>query len=122
MKKRILVVDDEPDVNLALKEALEENGLKVDAFNDSLLALENFEAGSYDLLILDIRMPKMNGFELYKKIKERDNKVKICFLSATENSYEEFKQIYPTGEENCFIKKPISPSELVNKIKYILDS
>jgi len=118
MKKRILVVDDEPDVNLALKEALEENGLKVDAFNDSLLALENFEAGSYDLLILDIRMPKMNGFELYKEIKRIDDKVKVCFLTAGEMPYGIYQGIF---DKNEFIRKPIENQELLSRLDRILN-
>ena len=71
MNKRVLIVDDEPDVNLTLKMVLEENGFQVNTFTDPLLALENFkgESSLYDMLILDIRMPDMNGFELYKEIK-----------------------------------------------------
>jgi putative two-component system response regulator len=122
-RQKILVIDDEYDNAYIIKNSLERKGgyNNIDVFTDSVTALNNFQADSYDLIVIDVRMPYMNGFELYKKIKERDNKVKICFLSATENTHEEFKQIYPTLEENCFIKKPISPSELVNKIKYILD-
>ena len=120
MKKRILVVDDEPDVNLALKEALEENGLKVDAFNDSLLALENFEAGSYDLLILDIRMPKMNGFELYRRIKEKNQSMKIAFITAFEINKEEFNKVMPSVNVIDFISKPLSISSLITKLKSML--
>jgi len=124
MKKRILVVDDEPDVNLALKEALEENGLKVDAFNDSLLALENFEAGSYDLLILDIRMPKMNGFELYKEIKRIDDKVKVCFLTASEMFYEKFRkeESYSKFDKELFIAKPIENEELLDHLNKVINN
>ena len=120
MKKRILVVDDEPDVNLALKEALEENGLKVDAFNDSLLALENFEAGSYDLLILDIRMPKMNGFELYRHIKEKNPSMRIAFITAFEINKEEFNKVMPSVNVTDFISKPLSVSSLITKLKSML--
>jgi DNA-binding response OmpR family regulator len=86
MNKRVLIVDDEPDVNLAVKIALEENGFQVNTFTDPFLALESFrkEAGMYDLLMLDIKMPDMNGFELYKQIKKIDDKVKVCFLTADE--------------------------------------
>ena len=69
--------------NLALKLVLEDNGFKVDTFTDPLLALENFKAGMYVLLILDINMPKMNGQELYNEIKKIDNKARVCFLTAT---------------------------------------
>src|SRR6476619_2101524 len=79
--KKILVVDDEPDVNLTLKVTLEDKGFIADTFDDPLLALQNFRAGqSYDLLILDVKMPKMNGFELYREIRKINDKVKVCFL------------------------------------------
>ena len=70
MNKRILIVDDEPDLTLSLKMTLEENGLKVNSFTDPLSALENYkdEGGMYDVLILDMKMPQMNGFELYGQI------------------------------------------------------
>ena len=76
-KNRILIVDDEDDVNLLFKMVLEDNGYKVDTFNDPLAALQNFTAGSYDLLLLDMVMPNMNGFELYQKIRTIDDKAKI---------------------------------------------
>jgi DNA-binding response OmpR family regulator len=82
--KRILVVDDELDSNLALKVVLGDNGFKVDTFNDPLLALENFKAGLYVILILDIDMPKMSDPELYNEIKKIDNTARVCFLTATE--------------------------------------
>ena len=82
MNTRIFVVDDEPDVKLALKVALEENGFEVDAFDDPVEALDSFTKGLYDLLILDIKMPKMHGFELYREIRRIDNEAKICFLTA----------------------------------------
>ena len=69
-KKSILLVDDEADVIEILKVGLEDNGFKVDAFTDPELALSSFKAGTYDLLLLDVRMPKMNGFELYEQIKK----------------------------------------------------
>ena len=80
--KRILIVDDEPDVNLALSIVLEDNNFIVDSFNDPLRALENFKANRYDLIILDIKMPKKDGFEVYKEILKIDNRVQVCFLSA----------------------------------------
>ena len=64
---RILVVDDEPDAALVYKIVLEHNGFKVDSFTDPLLALSNFKPDFYDLAILDIKMPDMNGFKLYRE-------------------------------------------------------
>jgi two-component system catabolic regulation response regulator CreB/two-component system response regulator ChvI len=86
-EKRILIVDDEPDVNLALRIVLEDNNFIVDSFNDPLRALENFKADMYDLAILDIKMPKKDGFEVYKEILKIDNRVKVCFLTAGDINY-----------------------------------
>ena len=81
-KRRILVVDDEPDVIITLRLGLEDTGLfEVYPFTNSELALMNFKSGFYDFLLIDIVMPKMNGYELYDKIKGIDDKVKVCFIS-----------------------------------------
>ena len=120
---RIMVVDDEDDIILELRVVLEQNGFKVDPFNDPLLALENFKADLYDLLILDIKMPKMNGFELYNQIKKVDNKVKTMFLTAlTElQEYEEFrKEVSPKLGERYFVPKPIENEELIKRVNKIL--
>ena len=120
---RIMVVDDENDIILELRVVLEGNGFKVDSFNDALLALENFKADLYDLLILDIKMPKMNGFELYKQIKKVDNKVKTMFLTAlTElQEYEEFrKEVSPKLGERYFVPKPIENEDLIKRVNKIL--
>jgi two-component system response regulator ChvI len=120
---RIMVVDDEDDIILELRVVLEQNGFKVDPFNDPLLALENFKADLYDLLILDIKMPKMNGFELYKQIKKVDNKVKTMFLTAlTElQEYEEFrKEVSPKLGERYFVPKPIENEDLIKRVNKIL--
>jgi DNA-binding response OmpR family regulator len=120
MKKRIFVVDDEPDINLTIKAALEqENGFEVDAFDDPIIALDNFTKGVYDLLILDIKMPKMHGFELYREIRKIDSQVKICFLTAGEMYYGAYADIF---DENTFIRKPIENKELVNKVNEIINS
>jgi DNA-binding response OmpR family regulator len=118
---KILVVDDEPDINLTLKVALEEEGFKVDTFNDPMLALENFRTRSYDLLILDIKMPNMNGFELYREIKKIDNKIKVCFLTASEMYYGAYSDIFDKLDANCFIRKPIENKELIARINKIIN-
>src|SRR2546427_7782097 len=81
----ILLVDNEPDNTSVLSIGLEDEGFKVDAFNDPILALSNFKPNFYALSILDINMPKMNGYELYKEIRKIDNKVKICFLTVSKS-------------------------------------
>ena len=118
-----MVVDDEDDIILELRVVLEDNGFKVDSFNDPLLALENFKPDSYDLLILDIKMPKMNGFELYKQIKKMDDKVKTMFLTAlTElQEYEEFrKEVFHKFGERYYVPKPIENEELILRVSKIL--
>jgi DNA-binding response OmpR family regulator len=120
MKNRIFVVDDEPDINLTIKAALEEeNGFEVDAFDDPVTALEHFKKGVYDLLILDIKMPKMHGFELYREIRKIDSQVKICFLTAGEMYYGSYADIF---NENQFIRKPIENKELINRVNEIINS
>ena len=125
-KKRILIVDDEVDITTIFKLALERVNLHVDVYNDPLLALSDYKAGMYDLLLFDIRMPGMNGFELYKKIKdieEEEKKVKngkprVCFITAYEEFRSEFKETFPTVEEvDCFLKKPIPMPDLIKKVK-----
>lgn len=120
-KKRILIVDDEPDVNLALRIVLEDNNFIVDSFNDPLRALENFKADMYDLAILDIKMPKKDGFEVYKEILKIDNRVKVCFLTAGDINYRSLKETFPTLDENQFIRKPIENIELIKQIHKIIN-
>ena len=116
-KKRILLVDDEHDIVLAFKISLENNGFTVDAFNDPEEALSNFKAGLYDLLLIDIKMPKMNGFELYREIEKMDNKAKVCFITAFEVYYKSLRELFPTVKVDCYIKKPITTDDLVERIK-----
>ena len=97
---------------------LEENGFKVDTFTDPLLALENFkeEAGQYDMIILDIKMPNMNGFELYRQIKKIDDKAKVCFLTAGEMYYGVYTDIFNSLDVKCFIQKPVENKELIARL------
>jgi len=113
----ILVVDDEPDITMTLKMGLQAYGFKVSIFNDPVLALSNVKPGLYDLALLDIRMPKMSGFELYKEIEKIDNKVKVCFITAFEVYYESLRELYPDSKVSCFIKKPVLIEKLVDHIK-----
>ena len=84
MARKILVVDDEPDICFVVEKTLGENGFRIDSYEDPLLALENFKSHSYGLVILDIRMPDLNGFTIYREIRILDKKIKICFLTAGE--------------------------------------
>src|SRR5215467_3181230 len=120
-KKKVLIVDDEPDINTILKKVFEQNGFNADSYDDPILALENFKPGSYDILLLDIKMPEMDGFQLYQKMKRIDSKLKVCFLTASEMYYERFRE-----EECCaidkdlFVRKPIENEELIKKINTII--
>ena len=119
--KRILIVDDEQDIISVFKMVLEMNDFEVDAYNDPLLALSNFKQNTYDLVILDIRMPDMDGFELYKKIRMVDDKVKVCFMTAFDDYRQEFKKSFPMLDEiKCFIRKPNAIEDLVNHVATIL--
>jgi DNA-binding response OmpR family regulator len=126
INKRVLLVDDEPDITLSLKMVLEENGFQVDSFTDPLSALENFKgesAGMYELLILDMKMPQMNGFELCRQIKKIDDKVKVCFLTAGEMNYYQFRnEIFPALDNNCYIQKPIENEVLIKRLNRILSA
>jgi CheY-like chemotaxis protein len=122
-QKRILVVDDEPDLTQVSRLALEYHGFKVDSFNDPHLALSKYRPGLYDLVILDIKMPNMDGFELYDELKRKDSDAKICFLTASELYYEEFrKKEYHALDKNLFIRKPIDNEDLLKEINRIMTS
>lgn len=115
-KKRILVVDDEPDLTCILKTGLEDTDLFiVDTFNDPELALSAFKPGNYDFLLIDVKMPKMNGYELYDKIRDIDSKVKSCFITAYEINYQALREQFPTLEMECYAK-PLEIDDLVKKI------
>jgi DNA-binding response OmpR family regulator len=119
---RILAIDDEPDLTMLCKMALEHYGFEVNTFNDPKEALSNYKPGYYDLVILDIKMPKMDGFELYHEIKKKDANAKICFLTASELYYEEFrKKEYSALDKGLFIRKPIDNDELVSEIQKIIE-
>ena len=118
---RILAVDDEPDLTMLCRMSLEHYGFEVDTFNDPQEALSKFKPGSYDLVILDIKMPKMDGFELYHKIKKKDNNANICFLTASELYYEEFrKKEYYALDKSMFIRKPIDNEELLKEVNKMI--
>jgi two-component system, OmpR family, response regulator ChvI len=119
--KRILVVDDESDISSAMKIGLEDNGFTVNVFNDPLSALASYRPGAYDLLILDVKMPKMNGFELYREIRKIDDRAKLCFLTAFEMYGEEFRRVFPSMDIKHFIQKPISMADLIDQIRKLTD-
>lgn len=121
---RILIVDDEPDVCEVLKKVLKKNGFTADSFSDPLLALENFRPRTYDLLLLDIKMPEMDGFRLYQEMKKKDSKVKVCFLTASEMYYERYRkeEEFAALDKDLFLRKPIQNEKLIEEINRIMAS
>jgi len=110
-----MIVDDEPDITYIMKKAFQLNNISADSFNDAEEALSQFKPGLYRLLIIDIGMPRMNGFELYEKIRRLDKVVKVCFLSAFE-TYEAHRG-FSNVENKCVLKKPIRMAELVKHVR-----
>jgi DNA-binding response OmpR family regulator len=121
-KKKVLIVDDEPDVSNVLKKVFDRSGFNADSYDDPILALENFKAGSYDLVLLDIKMPEMDGFRLYQEMRKIDSKVKVCFLTASEMYYERFRKQEVLGalDKEIFLRKPIGNEDLIKKINTII--
>ncbi len=117
MSKRILIVDDEADINTALRDILESNGFTVDTFDNPRDALGNFKPHFYDLLILDIKMPEMNGFTFYREIKKLDDKMKVCILTAAEINY---RDIHSSLPDNCIIQKPVRNEDLLRIINKVM--
>ena len=129
-KKRILLVDDEPDITISISAVLESNDLEVTSYNDPGLALSSFKPHHYDLVMLDVKMPKIDGFELYNEIRKIDNRTRVCFITATDKNnyeglegpegqigdYKEKLQIYCELKKDMFLQKPISNDDLVNEI------
>jgi two-component system, OmpR family, response regulator ChvI len=124
---RILFVDDELDIITTIKKGLEDNGFVVDAFTEPSQVLSAFRPELYDLLLIDVKMPQMNGFELYQELRKKaavlDNKkdIKTCFITAYEVYYEILKKDFPGLNVGCFISKPIEIKDLVNRIREELE-
>jgi two-component system, OmpR family, response regulator ChvI len=129
-KKRILLVDDEPDITISISAVLESNDIEVTSYNDPVLALSSFKPHHYDLVLLDVKMPRIDGFELYNEIKKIDNRTKVCFITAADKNnyeglegpeqqsedYKEKLQPYCELKKDMFLQKPISNDDLVNEI------
>jgi DNA-binding response OmpR family regulator len=115
-KGRILIVDDEPEIAQLFALALEDNGFIVDIYHDPLIALSKFNTDLYDLLLVDIRLPNMDGFELYDKIRNMDKRIKVCFISAYQMNYLALRDQYPGLETDCFIPKPVKIENLVTRV------
>ena len=118
-----MVVDDESDLTLFYRMSLEYYGFEVDAFNEPKKALSNFKPDYYDLVVLDIKMPDMDGFELYNEILKIDSKSNVCFLTASELYYKEFREKeYSAIDKDLFIRKPIRNEELIKEIYRLIEN
>ena len=123
-KGRILVVDDEPDITLTLEAGLKIVGLfDVDTFNDPESVLKSFKPDSYSLVLIDIMMPKMDGFQLYEILKKIDPDIKACFLTASEMYHENRRGLAHCALNNdLFLQKPISTDDLVKEVNKKINS
>ena len=123
-----MLVDDERDITFALSIGLEDHGFVVDSFNDPLLALQSFKDKeknnkSYALVLIDIKMTKMNGYELYNGIRKIDDKVKVCFITAFDIQKDEYFgsiAATPNKDKPYAIRKPIEVEELIKRLKAII--
>jgi CheY-like chemotaxis protein len=123
-KRRILVVDDEPDITLTLEAGLKMIGLfDVDTFNDPESALKSFKSDTYALVLIDIMMPRMDGFQLYESLKKIDPNLKACFLTASEMYHENRRGLAHCALKNdLFLQKPISTDDLVKEVNKKINS
>lgn len=121
LSKVILIVDDDPDMTSIFSLGLQDEGFEVYTYNDPLDALSKFRPNFYDLLLVDINMPKMNGIDLSRQLLELDSNVKICFITAGEANIEVLRELYPTRGIGCFIKKPVTMDQLVRRVKAELE-
>ena len=121
LSKVVLVVDDDPDMTSVFSLGLQDEGFEVYTYNDPLEVLSQFKPNFYDLLLVDINMPKMNGIDLSRKLLELDSNVKICFITAGEANIEALRELYPTRGIGCYIRKPVTIDELVRRVKAELD-
>ncbi len=120
--RRILIVDDDRDILLTFRVGLESYGYIVDTYDSPQKTLKEFKAHDYDLLLIDIRMPNMSGFELYMQLRQVDKEFRVCFMTSFELYYQTLREFYPNLDVQCFIKKPISSEELNEHIITELDN
>jgi len=114
---KILLVDDDADIRAVLSLGLKKEGFNVDDNGDPKDALAKYKPGEYDLLLLDISMPGMNGFQLYREIRKIDKKVRVCFITAFEIHFDEFRRVFPKIHVSCFVQKPVTISKLAQAVR-----
>ena len=116
----VLIVDDDPDITKLYSTALEGEGFKIDTYNGPRKALSDFKPDYYDISLLDVRMPDMNGFDLYKEMKKLDSSMKVCFITGYEVNYKALQEIFPDMTQESYISKPTAVSDLKKHILHLL--
>jgi two-component system catabolic regulation response regulator CreB/two-component system response regulator ChvI len=116
----VVIVDDDPDITKLYMTALEGEGLKIDTYNDPRKALSNFKPNHYDIALIDVRMPDMNGFDLCKEMKKLDSHMKVCFITGYEVNYKALQEIFPDMTQESYISKPTAVSDLKKHILHLL--
>jgi DNA-binding response OmpR family regulator len=120
--KRILVIDDDPDIVFTLRVGLERDPtMQVFGFDNPVTALVEFKPNIYELLLIDINMPLLDGFQLAQNLVRRDLNVRICFMTSGEINMDAAREVHPLKSIGCFIKKPITAEELIKRIKAELE-
>ena len=121
-QKRILVIDDNPDIVLTLRVGLESDPtLQVFGFDNPVTALVEFKPNFYDLLLIDVNMPLLDGFQLAQNLVRRDSNVRVCFMTAGEINMDAAREVHPLKSIGCFIKKPIATEQLITRIRAELE-
>jgi DNA-binding response OmpR family regulator len=127
---RILIVDNDPDTTFTFKKAFEEANqisgnnkisFHVNTYNDPIVALSEFKPGFYDLMLVDINMPEMNGFDFCTKLLGLDINPRVCFMSSGLINEEALREQYPSLSIGCFIRKPVTIDQLVRRVKAELE-
>lgn len=121
-RRKILIVDDEYDITFVFKIILEEKGFVTDIYNDPIDALSMYKPYYYDLVMIDLKLPRITGFELYNQLRMRDNKTKICFLTSSEQFHQQYRSNeFQDMDPDLFIQKPVENEVLISKIKKIIE-
>jgi two-component system, OmpR family, response regulator ChvI len=121
-QKKLLIVDDDADILVTFKRGLQKHGYFADTYQDPEAALKNFRPGQYDLMLVDIHMPKMDGFKFFKEVQKLEPAAKACFVTAYDTYFEAFREIFPDLDIGRYIKKPITIDELAKQINLALDA
>lgn len=121
--KRILVVDDNSDIAFTLRIGLEDSDptMQVHSFDNPVTALLEFKPDFYDLLLIDVNMPLMDGFQLTHKLLQKDINVRVCFMTSGEINMDAAREVHPLKSIGCFIRKPISTEQLVKRVRAELE-